>query len=123
MPAPCPVTVLPGPQDWRPEAETASCDIAPGVYMLLHNGKVAYVGQTSHFLLRLSQHRAEGLKQFDCALFYHMPGSNESDRLWVEGATICAYQPPLNRAWHVGFAHGTAWEIGFGRRGQRRRRK
>ena len=120
MPAPLPLTTLPRDFDWRPESELMDGERAPGIYMLLLQGKVVYVGQTSHLLLRLAQHRAEGRKQFSKALVYHMPDSSESERLWTEGALICLYRPPANRAWNVGMSDGKVWEIGFGRR---RRRK
>jgi GIY-YIG catalytic domain-containing protein len=116
MPAPAPVTVLPRPDDWRPESDLEDGERCEGVYLLLQNSKVVYVGQTSHLLLRLTQHRAEGKKRFSHALYYHMPGSLESDRLWVEGALICLYRPPENKAWNIGMSSGKCWEIGFGRR-------
>lgn len=114
--APLPLTQLPRDFDWRPEAELLDGERCPGIYLLLQTGKVVYVGQTSHLLLRLAQHRAEGAKQFSKALVYHMPGSDESERLWIEGALICLYRPPANRGWNVGMSQGKAWEIGFGRR-------
>lgn len=117
--APDPVTKLPKPKDFRPEAELVEDERQPGVYLLLQEARVVYVGQTSHLMLRLLQHRNEGRKQFDAALFYHMPDSNESDRLWVEGALICLYRPYANKGWHVGFSAGRCWEIGFGRRGRK----
>jgi len=114
--APAPRTKLPKPSDFRPESELVEGEREPGIYLLLQRGDVVYVGQTSHLLLRLLQHRAERKKQFDKALVYTMTSSTESDRLWVEGALICLYRPPANRAWNVGMSDGKCWEIGFGRR-------
>lgn len=88
--------------------------------MLSDAGRVVYVGQSSDICARLLRHRSEGRRRFSTALFYHMPNSAESDRLWVEGMLICAYRPSTNRAWNVGMSDGRCWEIGFGRkRGKR----
>ena len=116
MPAPEFVTRLPKPADFLPESTVLDGEKQAGVYLLLKQGEVVYVGQSSHMLLRLTQHRAEGKKCFNKTLVYHMPASEESERLWVEGAMICAYRPAENRAWHVGFSDGKCWEIGFGRK-------
>jgi GIY-YIG catalytic domain-containing protein len=118
---PLPVTKLPKPKQFRPESELVEGERVEGVYLLLsEDGLVVYVGQSSNVCVRLVQHRSEARKQFSTALFYQMPGSTESERLWIEGALIFQYQPLYNHAYNVGMAGGKCWEIGFGRkRGKR----
>lgn len=81
-----------------------------GVYLLMQDDKVRYVGQSSNISLRLKQHRKEQKKRFNKVLFYHIV--SEIARLRLEGILILWYVPIYNRGINLGLANGdNVWEI------------
>jgi hypothetical protein len=65
-----------------------------GVYFLIRDGVVTYVGKTTNVLARLTKHRRMG-KVFDSFTF--IPCA-ESEMTQLEGDYIMAYWPAENRA-------------------------
>lgn len=63
-----------------------------GIYFLIREGEVTYIGQTKDVFLRLSKHRRDG-RRFDAYNFLHCPES-ELDRL--ERMYIEAFMPKEN---------------------------
>jgi len=62
-----------------------------GVYFLVQNQEIAYIGQSVHTASRLINHSRE--KEFNAAFFLPVPAC-ELDR--IEGALIRFFEPPLN---------------------------
>lgn len=80
-----------------------------GVYWLYQDARLVYIGQSSQIRTRLKQHRDEGVKKFNRALWY--PVSDLSMRLRMEGILILATLPSYNRAVTLGCAaNGTVWD-------------
>jgi hypothetical protein len=65
-----------------------------GIYFLLHNGEVVYVGQSVDMLTRIARHRREG-REFD-AYTYLTCDKADLDRL--EAAYIAAFMPWMNHS-------------------------
>lgn len=69
----------------------------PGVYFLVKDGVIVYVGQTCNVLERVSQHASgekEREKDFDSAYAVLLP---ERDIKWVEACLINGLKPSHNR--------------------------
>ena len=90
------IDALPHLNDFKNERDLPSNPLA-GVYLLLNEaGIIVYVGQSGHVRQRLAQHRAEGRKQFDHALFY--PIDDPVSRLLTEGILTLSERPIYNDA-------------------------
>lgn len=63
-----------------------------GVYFLVKDGQVVYVGQSGNVYARLEKHRAK--VDFDLWHFLHVP--NKTERLQLERAYIRSLKPALN---------------------------
>lgn len=64
-----------------------------GVYFLLHNQKIVYVGQSIDCLRRVASHKID--KTFDA---YHIIPLDRSALVDVEAAYIAKYRPKYNKA-------------------------
>ena len=95
-PKPHPVSV---PQALAPLIEllqeASLGDGTPGVYFLLRQDKVVYVGQSLSVLTRIETHRRQGVKVFDRAVYLTMPEEVLDE---AEGAFIKLLQPEYNGA-------------------------
>jgi hypothetical protein len=67
----------------------------PGVYFLLRQDEVVYVGQSLSVLTRIETHRRQGVKVFDRAVYLTMPEEVLDE---AEGAFIKLLQPEYNGA-------------------------
>lgn len=65
--------------------------VREGVYFLIKNGVVVYIGESNNILMRIGQHIAEGVKDFDSFEIYPT-----SDRKRLEGFLIMAFKPKYN---------------------------
>jgi hypothetical protein len=75
---------------------TALCQ-ETGIYFLARAGRVIYVGQTKHLLIRINQHRRR--MKFEQVFFFHCD-AKEMDEL--EGALIKYLAPSLNHSHRSG---------------------
>lgn len=64
-----------------------------GIYFLVKGEEVIYAGQSVCPIARVIGHRAEGIKEFDYAVFLPVPKERLDE---VEGAFIRVLKPPLN---------------------------
>ena len=72
---------------------------AVGVYLLMLEGEIVYVGSSRRMLLRVSSHRANG-RPFDQAFYI---GTKEDERLALEYLLIRRLRPNQNRHGSVGY--------------------
>lgn len=74
--------------------------IPAGVYMLVTDGQIQYVGQALNPLSRVNQHATKGhescFPDFDQVFFFPVP--DKADRDALEGALIRYYRPYENTA-------------------------
>ena len=95
-PAPEPHAVTYGADVLSAEAITERSESlldASGVYFLLHEGRIVYVGQSMNCWRRIGQHESDPAKRFD-AFYVIRCEPPELDRL--EAVYIAKFQPPLN---------------------------
>lgn len=92
IPFRCPISIEPLSQYLRLINE-ALLEAQPGVYFLIKDHTVVYVGQSRHVFARVAGHAAQHRKTFDCAVYLPIP-SSELDP--VEAAFIRLLAPPLN---------------------------
>jgi predicted GIY-YIG superfamily endonuclease len=76
------------------KARTAELPENCGVYLLLLNGKIVYVGASLDMKLRVDNHRSNG-RPFDKAFFIR---TKPFERYWLEKLLIAAVKPKQNRA-------------------------
>lgn len=76
--------------DLRPISMTG---LPSGIYFLVKNGEVVYVGQSVNPGFRIATHMADDRKDFDSAFLVPVPASRLND---VEGAMIRLLRPRLN---------------------------
>ncbi len=122
-----PIDTLPSLNEFKAERELP-IEPTAGIYLLLNETGIVYVGQSSDVRRRLAQHRAEGKKRFDYAQWYAL--ETENARLIVEGCLILLHRPEHNHAVCLGIAKGHVHELAYGsvfgqyrRKGPRRPRK
>ena len=65
-----------------------------GVYYLMKDNKVVYIGESSCIFTRLSQHYKEGIKDFD--FFYYDKIESEESRKRNEKKQIKSFRPIYN---------------------------
>lgn len=110
---------LPSRDDFRSENLLGSVPTA-GLYILLREDVIVYVGHSSHLQSRLRTHRREATKDFDQAIWYHV--AEESSRLRLEGILILGLLPAYNRGLNLGMSRGRVWEVKWPSSSPRRRR-
>lgn len=74
--------------------------LVSGVYFLLRDGEIVYVGESGDIMRRLSDHFKDAEKMFDS---YHVLECNEAVRKSLEAQYIAKFLPPLNAAQTVRF--------------------
>lgn len=67
--------------------------VTSGVYFLIRNNVIVYVGESANVFMRIGQHIAEGTKQFDSFTFYET-----NDRKRLESFLISILSPTYNIA-------------------------
>lgn len=70
------------------------CDCVSGIYFLMGGHRVQYIGQSTNYFARISQHKKDKRIPFDYALILKCDGENLSR---YESALIGAINPPYNR--------------------------
>ena len=68
-----------------------------GIYFLIDNNDIVYIGRTSQLYIRILEHAAEGKKQFDnfyCIVTNHLPITYEVE---LEMSMICFFKPIHNK--------------------------
>ena len=103
--------VGPIPLALEPMRERLCCNLpldakAVGVYFLIREASVVYVGQTVNLLARLGQHATAKAGQFDAVLWMPCP---EESLLAVERWWITHLHPSLNT---VEWEHDSRWKAG-----------
>lgn len=76
-----------------PELVELPCAAQPGIYFLVKNHEVVYVGQSISPLMRIGTHGASQWKDFDQVFMFPVPQDLLNK---VEGALIRWLRPPLN---------------------------
>lgn len=64
--------------------------IKPGVYVLIRDGAVVYVGQSNNVLARVGMH----CKSFAFDRVFYIPEPQKQERLAIEGALARRFNPP-----------------------------
>ena len=77
-----------------------------GVYFLIHDGAIVYVGQSKNVLFRLAEHRRDDVKLFQSFYFIECKAS-ELDNL--EALYIQKFKPVHNTIMPYVQPHATAW--------------
>lgn len=84
------------PKRWFPRFYTFPPEFPswPGVYYLLHDDEIVYVGESSDINNRLRQHGYDKTRTFDASFYLYVPG--EWARKVIEQILISIYQPKYN---------------------------
>lgn len=69
-----------------------------GVYFLIHQDEIVYVGKTTNLVRRYSTHRSEGRKIFDSFSYIELPSGDEEKLQYVETFYIWKFEPKYNQA-------------------------
>jgi hypothetical protein len=93
-PTTCPATDAPACIREIPELIEIPTGYPTGIYFLVHDDEVVYVGQSVNPTGRIATHTADERKQFDRAYMVPVPLSRLDD---VESALIRLLRPRLNR--------------------------
>lgn len=102
------IDALPSLNEFKNERDLPASPVA-GVYLLLAESAIVYIGQSQNIRQRLRDHRREGKKRFDHAVWYPIP--DKMSRLLTEGILILAELPMYNRQVALGLSGGKAWEL------------
>lgn len=65
-----------------------------GIYFLMLEGEIVYIGQTTVIAMRIQSHLGERIKEFDAYTFF--PMANKADRVKEEKRLIEIFKPKYN---------------------------
>ena len=68
-----------------------------GVYFLIKNKKVVYVGQSNNVIRRIGKHIEDGIKEFDACTYIEIKGKYIDDMGHIEWTYIQRLQPEYNK--------------------------
>lgn len=104
-----PLAALPAEDDWRDPQDIPESRSTAGLYVLLKEEEIVYVGISSDIYRRIHEHRLEGAKVFDD--WRWLPCGSGSERLRLEALLILAHLPTHNRALTLGLGPSGVWQL------------
>ena len=68
-----------------------------GVYFLVKNKKIIYVGKSSNVIGRIGKHVVDGEKDFDAVTYVEIPKRYVADAFHIELSYIQMFKPKYNK--------------------------
>ncbi len=80
-----------------------------GIYFLIKNKKVVYVGQSNNVIRRIGKHIEDSIKKFDAVTYIEIKDKYKADMGHIEWTYIQRLQPEYNKQ-HNGTSLDNRWQ-------------